>query len=344
MKKVSSVLLMFVILFAACKNATFKKGLDDLEYKIITDGSGQKAKYGDFMQIHFATYYNNGKTDSLLSNSRDAGAPAIELLDSVATPPAYYQILNQMRKGDSLIIRILTDSAYKKSPDQRPPFLKKGHYLLTTVKLLNIFKSKEESDSARLAENVIQEKRDSLNAIVQLAKEDKELQAYFAKNNIKAQKAPKGTYVEIIEPGTGNNIDTSVIVQTNYTGRTLEGIMFDSNTDPSKGHVEPFNVNMTTNPAYGQFVIAGWKDGLQLLKKGAKAKFYVPSPLAYGKHGAGGDIKPNTTLMFDIEVVDILTKEQALEAVAVKKKKMQDMQKHYMDSIQQTRKPDTSRQ
>ena len=333
MKKVSSLLLLVVVIFTACKEASFKKGLDDLEYKIISDGKGPKLQYGNYMQIEFATYYNTGKKDSLLNDSRTSGNPVIEILDSVATPPAYFNILTQLKKGDSVVIRILSDSAFKKAPDQMPPFIKKGHMLLTTVKLVNIFKSKSEADSARNAYIAEQGKKDSINAIAQLVKDDKILSDYIAKNNIKAVKTANGTYVEIIQPGTGNMIDTSVVVKTNYTGRTIDGKMFDSNTDPSKGHVMPFNVNMTNNPALGQPVIKGWTDGLKLLNKGAKAKFYIPSTLGYGAQGAGEDIAPNSVLLFDIEVLDVLNKEQALADIQVQNKKMQEMQKRYMDSV-----------
>ena len=173
MKKVSSLLLLVVVIFTACKEASFKKGLDDLEYKIISDGKGPKLQYGNYMQIEFATYYNTGKKDSLLNDSRTSGNPVIEILDSVATPPAYFNILTQLKKGDSVVIRILSDSAFKKAPDQMPPFIKKGHMLLTTVKLVNIFKSKSEADSARNAYIAEQGKKDSINAIAQLVKDDK---------------------------------------------------------------------------------------------------------------------------------------------------------------------------
>ena len=330
-------MLLAVVILSACSDSSFKKEKDNLEYKIIADGSGPKIQYGNYMQIHFATFYNTGSKDSLLNDSRTSGAPAIEMLDSVSTPPAYFEILKNLRKGDSVVFRILSDSAFKKMPDQMPPFIKKGHYLLTTVKILNIFSSKEQADSARQASFVQQQKTDSINAIAQLAKDDKAISDYLAKNKIKAIKGEKGTYVEILQPGTGPNVDTSVVVVTNYTGRTMAGVMFDSNTDPSKGHVGPFNVNMTNNPSLGQPVITGWKDGLKLLNKGAKAKFYVPSSLAYGPSGAGGDIGPNSNLIFDIEVVDILNKDQALAAAQAQAKKMQEMQKRYMDSVSKAR-------
>ncbi|MEP7163694.1 MAG: FKBP-type peptidyl-prolyl cis-trans isomerase [Ferruginibacter sp.] len=335
MRKISSLMLLAVILFSACKdNPTFKKGKDGLEYKIISSGSGSKIQYGNFMELNFATYYNTGTKDSLLNDSRTQGAPIIEVLDSISTPAAYFEILRQLRKGDSVAIRILTDSAFKKAPEQMPPFFKKGHYVLTTLKIVNVYKTKAEADKARAGAMVEMKKKDSLDVIAQASKDEKLLADYFEKNNIKPIKAPMGTYVVIIEPGAGINIDSNVVVKTNYTGRTLDGKMFDSNTDPSKGHLEPLNVNLTSNPALGNSVVPGWKDGLSLLKKGAKAKFYIPSALGFGKQGAGADIPPNAVLVFDIEVLDVLDKTRALAAEAEQNKKMEEMQKKYMDSLQ----------
>ena len=335
MRKISSIMLLAVILFSACNSTAFKKGKDGLEYKIISKGSSEKIKYGNYMQLNFASYYNTGGKDSLLNDSRTQGAPVIEMLDSVSTPAAYFDILKQLRKGDSVVIRILTDSAFKKNPEQMPPFFQKRHYILTTLKIVNVFTTKEQADNARAISMVEIQKRDSIKAIVQRDTDEKILQNYFKKNNIKTVKAPMGTYVEIIQEGTGNNIDTTVVVKTNYTGKTLAGIIFDSNTDPSKGHVEPLNVNLTNNPALGINVISGWKDGMMLLKKNSKARFYIPSSLAYGTSGAGADIAPNAVLIFDIEVLDVLNKTQALAAAEEKNKKSQEMQKHYIDSISQ---------
>ena len=167
-----------------------------------------------------------------------------------------------------------------------------------------------------------------------LKQDDKAIQDYLKKNNISnATKAALGTYVQIIQAGTGAQLDTSVVVKVNYTGKTLDGKVFDSNTDPSKGHVEPFLVNLTNDKSLGSPVINGWYDGLKMLSKGAKAKFFIPSTLAYGKQGAGADIKPNSILMFDIDVVDVLSKEQAKgEAEKVQKERMAK-QKKFLDSM-----------
>ncbi len=316
---------MAVVLFSACKES-FKKGGEGIEYKIIKDGTGDKIKYGNYMELHIAQYYNTGTKDSLIQDSRTS-IPAFEMLDSVRTPMAYFKILSEMRKGDSAVIRIPSDTVFKSNPESMPPFIKKGHMLLTTIKMVNFFATKEQADSARQAAIVVAEKAIAAKDALTIKADDKTLTDYFAKNNIQVQKAPGGTYVQILQPGTGSNIDTSVVVRTNYTGRLMNGTKaFDSNTDSTFGHVEPLLVNMTNDPSLGSPVIKGWNDGLTLLNKGAKAKFYVPSALGYGARGMGQDIPANSILVFDIEVVDVLNRQQAAGYVAEQRKKMEAMQ------------------
>ncbi len=341
MKKSAYILLMAVLSLTSCQQS-FKKGDKGLEYKIINSGSGPKVKVGDFMQMQICQIANNGKKDSVLNDTRTTTGAVIEPFDANSIPPEYFKIISQLRKGDSLVMRILADSIFAQNMNAMPPYFKKGCYFTTTVKLLNIFHSAKEADSVRTAERKLSEAKDSIENISIAAKQDKELQEYFKKNNLNPVKTSLGVYVQMIQAGTGNNVDTSVIVKTNYTGRTMDGKMFDSNTDPSKGHVEPFSVNMTSDMTYGRSVIKGWTDGLKLLNKGAKAKMFIPSPLAYGKQGAGADIAPNSILVFDIEVVDILTKDQAKAEKEVKMKEMKNRQKRYMDSVAKL-KPDTTK-
>jgi FKBP-type peptidyl-prolyl cis-trans isomerase len=333
MRKFSYLILLLAVSFTSCEES-FKKGEEGIEYKIIADGKGEKIKNGEYMQIHFAQYYNNGKTDSLLSDSRD-NLSAIDMFDSASVPKNFYNILGQMRKGDSAVMRLLTDTILKQNPGRTPPFMKPGHMMLTTIKMVNIFKTKEEADSARQADMQVAERNRVAKEAASIAKDDKTLNDYFSKNNIKTVKGAAGTYVEILQPGTGPNIDTSVVVQTNYTGKLLDGKTFDSNTDSAFKHVEPLYVNMTSDPSLGVNVITGWKDGLKMLNKGAKARFYIPSGLGYGSQGNGADVPPYSILVFDIEVADVLNKEQGRTIAAEQRKKMEMMQQIQMQMQQQ---------
>ncbi len=326
MKKLFFALIAVTVFASAC-TTPFKKTASGLEYKIIAAKGGKILNQGNFMELDIVELYN----DSILNSTIETATPSINLYDTAQFPPDYKVIFGKLHLGDSIVVKISTDSIEKQG-GSLPPFMKKGQFVYSTYKITNIFATEEEANKAK-ADNMVkgQAKREEM-AKAQIAKDEKIIKDYLAKNNIQATKAPKGTYVQIITPGTGESIDTSMLVETNYTGTTLAGKMFDSNTDPSKGHVEPFVVNLTSDQSLGG-IIEGWKDGLTQLKVGSKAKFFIPSSLAYGAQGQGADIAPNEILVFDIEVLKRVTKQDALGKIAAMQKKFQDMQQQYADSM-----------
>lgn len=97
-----------------------------------------------------------------------------------------------------------------------------------------------------------------------------------------------------IEPGDGDKPQTGDVVSVHYTGKLLDGTVFDS----SVGR-QPFGLILGA----GQ-VIPGWDEGIAMLNEGGKAMLIVPPDLAYGERGAGGVIPPDATLMFDVELVN----------------------------------------
>jgi FKBP-type peptidyl-prolyl cis-trans isomerase FkpA len=333
MKKVFFVLSSITFLCSSCLHS-FKKSTGGLEYKIFSDGTGQKIEKGNFFEIRFDLQYKDSQKDTTLQSSKDYG-DQIGVMDSMSIPPAYYKIFSQLRNTDSVIIRILTDSVIKTG--QAPPFFKKGEYIVGHYKIVNVFTQRAQADSAFKAQRAIIAARDSVEKIAQLAIDSKTIADYLAKNNITTVKGQEGTYVEIKTPGTGDKIDTGNEVIVNYTGKTFDGTVFDSNTDPKLGHVKPLPVKMWLTGQQGG-VITGWTDGIKLLSKGAKATLYIPSPLAYGKRGAGGKIKPNANLIFDVEVLDVLTRAQAQAKDDADRKQQEEQRKHYMDSVTQARK------
>ncbi len=332
MRKNAYLLLLAAVVFAAC-NSPYKKGEEGMEYKIISDGKGETLKPGQFVEFHFTSVYNNGKKDSILNNTRDLGAAQIITFDSLNLPPAYFKLFLQLKKGDSLSTKMLTDTVFKKQPEAMPPFMKKGNFLYTNIRITNVYKTQAEADKARQENMAAQEIMGKQKAAAQLVKDDKIVADYLAKNNIKATKTPAGAYVEIITAGTGPMLDSSVVTKIYYTGKTLAGKQFDTNTDPSKGPLRPLTVNLTNDRSLGTSVIAGMTDGLKMTNKGTKAKIYIPSSLGYGAAGAGGDIGPNENLIFDVEILDVLSKTQAAADAAAEQKKFQDMQKRYTDSL-----------
>jgi FKBP-type peptidyl-prolyl cis-trans isomerase len=324
MKHFFYLLAVTSLLFASCSKP-FKKAEGGLQYKIISDEKGKLLKAGNFFEIQFDQVYSGQGKDSILFDSRTV-SNQIVTMDSAAIPPVYFKIFSESRKGDSIIVKQSTDSIMKSG--NTPPFIKKGAFIIAHYKIVNVFETKELADIAYQKQMVMAKTKDSLKAIDQLKIDDKLITEYLDKNKIKTVKAPQGTFVEIITPGAGDAIDTSKVVKVNYTGKTLGGDKaFDSNTDSAFGHKEIFPVNMGAIPGTPGSVIKGWTDGLSLLKKGSKARLYIPSSMAYGSRGAGGQIPPNANLSFDVEVVDVISAAQSNQEESKKKMQMESMQR-----------------
>lgn len=106
---------------------------------------------------------------------------------------------------------------------------------------------------------------------------------------------PSGLQYSILEQGTGKSPSAKSKVSVNYEGRLLDGTVFDSSF--ARNEAVEFQVSQ---------VIQGWTEGLQLMKEGSKYRFYIPAKLAYGEIGAGDAIGPNSTLIFDVELLKVL--------------------------------------
>jgi FKBP-type peptidyl-prolyl cis-trans isomerase len=120
---------------------------------------------------------------------------------------------------------------------------------------------------------------------------------FLASNKSKAGVVtlPSGLQYEIIKEGTGAKPKAEDQVKCHYHGTTIDGKVFDSSVD--RGEPAVFPVNR---------VIPGWTEALQLMSVGSKWKLFIPAALAYGERGAGQDIKPNSTLIFEVELLEIV--------------------------------------
>lgn len=115
------------------------------------------------------------------------------------------------------------------------------------------------------------------------------------KKNPKVLSTPTGLHYEIIEAGTAPKPTAESTVKVHYTGKLIDGTVFDSSVE--RGEPVEF-------PLGG--VIAGWTEGLQLIGAGGKLKLYIPGNLAYGPNPPpGSPITPNATLVFDVELLEV---------------------------------------
>lgn len=106
-----------------------------------------------------------------------------------------------------------------------------------------------------------------------------------------------GLQYQVIAAGKGKSPKANSTVKVHYEGRLLDDTVFDSSI--ARNHPAIFQVSQ---------VIQGWTEGLQLMKEGAKYRFFIPANLAYGQIGSGDAIEPNSTLIFDVELIEVMPK------------------------------------
>ncbi len=276
----------------SCKHEAEVKKVKGIEYKILKDVPGPNAKVGDMIEFHILA-----KCDTLTlgDSRRDNNGKPVPMQVQETTDVAQFQsVFPFLSAGDSAVVTISCDTMLavikKTNPNQSqlPPWLKAGNKVTVTISMVSV-KSKEQAEAdAKAASSK------------QAAEEDKALQDYFTKNNLKPTKTASGLYYIISKEGTGANIAAGQMVSMNYTGKLLNGTTFDSNLDSAFKHKELFKF-----PVGAHQVIPGWDEGVMLLKKGSKATLFVVSPLAYGDRAMGPLLPANSTLMFDVEVVDV---------------------------------------
>ncbi len=133
-------------------------------------------------------------------------------------------------------------------------------------------------------------------------KNQAEGEKFLAENKKKegVKTTASGLQYKVVKEGTGPTPKETDTVVTNYRGTTIDGTEFDSSYKRNEPATFPVNR-----------VIKGWTEALQLMKVGSKYQLFIPAALAYGERGAGRDIGPNATLIFDVELLSIKPPEPA---------------------------------
>ena len=151
-----------------------------------------------------------------------------------------------------------------------------------------------------IQETMVAFQKEMMAKQAEIGKKNKERgEAFLAENKKKegVKTLSSGLQYKVIKAGTGKKPKLSDTVATHYRGTLIDGTEFDSSY--KRGQPVSFPVNG---------VIPGWTEALQLMEEGAKWQLFVPSNLAYGERGAGRDIGPNETLIFEIELISVQEK------------------------------------
>lgn len=283
--------------FGACSDSQFDgftRAENGLHYRFFThDENGKKIEAGDGILIRYVIM--NHRNDSVIVDSKavsrdGSGYTGFGLQGSTFTG-SFEDGMMMMAKGDSAEFIVRADSFFLKSMryNELPPGIRSDDHLRAIFKIKDVT-PKEELEKERKEQMAEREKQMREAEALEMPAIDK----YLADNKITVKPMASGVYFIEKKKGTGSSPKVSDTVVVHYTGRLLDGTVFDS----SEGR-EParFALNI---------VIPGWIEGLQKMKKGGKAQLIIPSEMAYGARGAGRDIPPYAPLTFEIELLEIV--------------------------------------
>lgn len=293
--------------FKASAQADFQRTAKGTMYKLFTHNTGDRIKTDDV--VTFNVIQKTDK-DSTLYSSYVAHKPQII---KIAPEGEMMDIFPLLTTGDSVLVKVPTDTIFKGHEESRPPFFPKGSSLMIVVHVEKVqglegFMAERKAAEARLATD-----------------ETERAAKYVTDSKLAFITTPSGLKYRVAQAGAKPKPVAGDTVYVNYVGRTLDNKVFDSSYEAiakGAGLEQPGRTYEPLSFALGTGgIIAGWQEGIALLNEGSKATLVIPSKLAYGATGASADIPPYSTLVFDIELVKVVHPKATKPAAATGAKK-----------------------
>lgn len=285
--RMATAMVAGTMLLTACGSGDmkgYKQTADGLYYRFeVQNKDAQQVQEGDVLvgemtlRIDTTVLLSNvGRTERLM--------PAIPSYDGVL-----HEGLLMMHVGDKVTFAIEADSMAKfMQPNQMPPMYEqgKGMKFYYEINLQDIVTKEEFAE----------EQANFQTQMEQVRQQEPELIANYVKeNNIKTQPNADGLYVIVKKAGKGTKVAVGRQVAMHYTGRLLDGTVFDSSVGK-----DPLSY------VVGQMgLIRGWEEGVMGQPEGTQLQLIIPSAMGYGSQGAGQMIPPYSPLVFDIEIVSV---------------------------------------
>ena len=295
----AAMAMMMVGTMSACAEKNpypgYEKNQNGLYYQFFTQNEGELPQVGDLIEVKISCMIND--TTPLIPNTQN-----MMKLQEPSFPGDLNEGLAMMHKGDSASFIVNTDSTFKYLFMQPtlPAEFNSTDVMRFEIKVVDFMPEKVYAQNfandvkSRNAQRADQLQNDYAD---ETAKAAKELADYLAKNNIVAEPTASGLYYVVTEPGNGEKPEVGKPVTMHYTGKLIDGTVFDSSVERN----QPFQFIL----GVGQ-VIPGWDEGVQLMTKGEKGILYIPYYLGYGERDMG-EIPPFSNLIFEVELIDFET-------------------------------------
>lgn len=303
MKKLLSIALVALTCAAfmtACNSNNFKKTENGLLYRFETvNADGQMPQAGDLLVGEMVLLLDE---DTLFTN---VGSPdrIFQVSGNYMFKGDIQEGLQMMHVGDKAIFKIPADSiANFMQAGQMPQKYQAGagQYFYYEISLNEIVTKDElAQEQANFIQQMEQRKNDEPAAIAK----------YIADNNITVKPNANGLYIIVNKKGDGPKVAVGKTIAVNYTGRLLDGTMFDSSREADAKAGNIYNQARPYEPLtykYGeQPMIKGWDEGILGQPAGSEITLVIPSELGYGARGAGRDIMPYSPLVFNLTIESV---------------------------------------
>lgn len=298
-----SILVAAGALFSCGNKATSKfPGYEKLEEGLYIkyfnkNAEGRAVAIGDILTANM----QYGTEDSVLFDTDQNGQPVQLRADSGQYQGDLIGAFLGMNEGDSASIKVVADSFFIKTArmPESPDFIDSADMITFTVGLTKVQTLEE-----------LQAEANAKNAELE-AQEASILEQYLADNGITQTPTESGLIFISTQAGSGKQAEANKKVKVNYAGRLLDGTYFDTSIEELAKEQGLYNPQRTYAPFEFQLgvgqVIKGWDEGIAMLKEGGKAQLIIPSSIAYGANPRpGGPIKPFSTLIFDVELIEVM--------------------------------------
>lgn len=279
--------MIFGVLFTSYQNeknnayAGFEKTESGLYYKFHNQNVGDTPELMELIDLQIACFINDSSV--IIPNNR----MIMQMIEPLFAGDIYDGI-KMMSVGDSASFIVRTDSTFMTlfQLPTLPTEFSKTDVMRFDIKL-NDFYPESEFANKQMEYMKKTYKNETENA-------ENELNKYLKENKLNPIRTESGLYYLQTKSGNGENPQVGTQVKVHYTGKLLDGTVFDSSISRN----EPIQFDL----GVGQ-VIPGWDEGIRLMSRGEKGILFIPYYLGYGDRGAGA-IPPFATLIFDVELVD----------------------------------------
>ena len=301
------LILICVLSLVSCSNSGYDQTKAGALYKIHTSGNTKKAKIGDYVEMNFVV-----KTvkDYVIISTYKTKRPAKFMVQKGRSISDLMDVIQLLAEHDSATVRIPTDSIFDpRKGMMRPPYIKPKSYLVFELKIEKVMNEKEFQE-----EQQKDQAKANADKLILKAAEGPAIAKYLADNHLKTDSTKSGVLYILKQAGTGASPKNGDTVYVKYTGKLLNGKIFDTNDTLVAKANKLYSVERKMQGGYAPFhyplgqsaVIQGWDDFfLGVSKKGTIATIIIPSKLAYkGMDDPRGTIPAYSPLIFDVQLVD----------------------------------------